>query len=358
MTRVLVMTGGLIHLVHQLAVLTTLPETQHNKGKPATIAVLVTGVLTKDAAALGGLQQTLERWFTLLRQRDPSHFERLHLVRQEADLPAEGWDLCLLNNQWVSSQRSVLERLDIPELVVCGDGLGLYYRCARELRAVLPSLLNRPIPESSRRVRYVLSGRQPIWHRPPQAATAPPDAERARLFALLVESQRQEAATAISLCLSASDPPRPLWLCSVPNLAHQFPEHHIPLAVLEGWQRRLVRRHGFDPRWDRLLLIDHPKAPPDGSFGSLRAPWLAEPLRSAVALEVLVQLLRERHRDRRIVVAGLTSALYGVQKLTGAEVAWLGLGPLWRGNLLYRRRPLEFLHRWLRVVRMAKLTSQ
>jgi hypothetical protein len=356
-SRQLVLTGGLIHLVHQLAVLTDLPENSERRGASPRIAVLITGVLTRDAVALGGLHQAMEAWFALLRQRDPGQFGGLQLIRREADLPAGPWDLALLNNQWVSGQRSVVERLGIGELVVCGDGLGLYYRCARELRALLPSLLNRPIPEPGRRVRYVLSGRQPSWHRPPQAATAAPLAERARLFALLVESLRPQAAAAVALALDASAPGRPLWLCSVPNLAHQFPGRHIPQAVLEDWRRRLERRHGFDPGRDRLLLIDHPKAPPNGSFGPLQRPWLAGPLRSAVALEVLVQLLRERCGERRIVVAGLTSALYGVRQLTGAEVAWLHLAPLWHGNPLYRRRPLEFLHRWLRVARMARLTG-
>jgi hypothetical protein len=56
-------------------------------------------------------------------------------------------------------------------------------------------------------------------------------------------------------------------------------------------------------------------------------------------------------------VAGLTSALYGVRQLTGASVVWLPLAPLWRWNPGYRRRPLEFLHRCLRVRRMALLTG-
>jgi hypothetical protein len=46
-----------------------------------------------------------------------------------------------------------------------------------------------------------------------------------------------------------------------------------------------------------------------------------------------------------------------VRQLTGASVVWLPLAPLWRWNPGYRRRPLEFLHRCLRVRRMALLTG-
>jgi hypothetical protein len=76
-----------------------------------------------------------------------------------------------------------------------------------------------------------------------------------------------------------------------------------------------------------------------------------------VSLEVMVRLLQERRPGARIVVAGLTSALYGVRQLTTAQICWLSLAPLWRHNPLYRRRPLEFLHRCLRVARMALLTG-
>jgi len=37
---------------------------------------------------------------------------------------------------------------------------------------------------------------------------------------------------------------------------------------------------------------------------------------------------------------------------------WLPLWPLWRHNPNYRRKPLEFLHRGLRLARMALLTGQ
>jgi hypothetical protein len=153
---------------------------------------------------------------------------------------------------------------------------------------------------------------------------------------------------------------RPIWLCSVPNLAHQFPGGFLPLSVLHAWQRLLERRRGFDPHHDRLVLLDHPKAPPAGSFGpeASDVPWLAGPLRSAVPLEVLVRCLQSQTPERPVVVAGLTSALYGVRSLTHAQVAWLELAPLWRANPGYQRRPLEFLHRWLRVRRMALLTAQ
>jgi hypothetical protein len=54
----------------------------------------------------------------------------------------------------------------------------------------------------------------------------------------------------------------------------------------------------------------------------------------------------------------MTSALYAVRALTEAQVSWLSLAPLWRTNPLYRRRPLEWVHRWLRQRRMALLTAQ
>jgi hypothetical protein len=76
-----------------------------------------------------------------------------------------------------------------------------------------------------------------------------------------------------------------------------------------------------------------------------------------VGLEVLVACLQRARPDQPVVVAGLTSALYGVRRLTGAETVWLGLAPLWWGNPQYRRRPLEFLHRWLRAARMAWITG-
>ncbi|MCS5698529.1 hypothetical protein NZK32_05660 [Cyanobium sp. FGCU-52] len=361
---VLVLTGGLIHLVHQLAVVRELPEltAAPSDGEPALpppIGVLITGVLRRDPVALTGLHGAIERWLDLLRLRDPEAFGGLHLLPDESAAAAERWSIVCLNNQWLQGQRSVIERLDLRDWVVCGDGLGIYYRCARELRALLPSLLNRPIPEPGRRVRYVLSGRQPLWHRPPVPAQLPPERRRLELFETLVASQEVGAAPAVQACLAAAEgapPGRPLWLCSVPNLAHQFPDGRIPMAVLEPWRRQLERRHGFDPACDRLVLIDHPKAPPQGSFGPRHEPWLAGPLRMPVALEVLVELLIRSRSGRPVVVAGLTSALYGVRRLTGAEVVWLDLAPLWRGNPLYRRRPLEFLHRWLRVARMAWIT--
>jgi len=362
---VLVLTGGLIHLVHQLAVVRELPElaaasAPAGEAVPPAIGVLITGVLRRDPVALAGLHGAIERWFALLRQSDPAAFGGLHLLPDESTAEAERWSIVCLNNQWVEGQRRVIARLDLRDWVVCGDGLGIYYRCARELRALLPSLLNRPIPEPGRRVRYVLSGRQPLWHRPPIPALPPPERRRVELFEVLVASQEEAAAPAVQVCLEAADAApagRPLWLCSVPNLAHQFPGGRIPMAVLEPWRRQLERRHGFDPACDRLVLIDHPKAPPQGSFGPRSEPWLAGPLRTPVALEVLVELLNRRRSGRPVVVAGLTSALYGVRRLTGAEVVWLGLAPLWQANPLYRRKPLEFLHRGLRVARMARITG-
>ena len=60
------LTGGLIHLVHQLAVVATLlPEAE------TPIAILITGVLRKQPAALAALHADLERWLAVLRHRHP-----------------------------------------------------------------------------------------------------------------------------------------------------------------------------------------------------------------------------------------------------------------------------------------------
>jgi hypothetical protein len=366
---VLVLTGGLVHLVHQLAVLRDLPElapapapafapapSSPPPQPPPAIGLLVTGVLRHDPQALARVHGAIERWLPALRQLDPLAFGGVRLLAQEDEVATEAWTIACLNSQWQQAQRRWIEALDLRELLVCGDGLGIYYRCARELRALLPSLLQRPIPEPGRRVRYVLSAPHPRWHRPPVASASVPEERRRQIFATLVASQRAAAEPWLQLCLGATDPQRPLWLCSVPNLAHQFPGSRLPATVLEAWCRQLQRRHGFDPARDRLVLIDHPKAPPEGSFGPRPEAWLAGPLRPEVALEVVVAGLQQAQPGRPVVVAGLTSALYGVRCLTGAEVVWLGLAPLWWGNPLYRRRPLEFLHRWLRVTRMAWIT--
>ena len=45
------------------------------------------------------------------------------------------------------------------------------------------------------------------------------------------------------------------------------------------------------------------------------------------------------------------------EALSEADVVWLPLAPLWWTNPRYWRQPLEFLHRLLRVHRMALLTS-
>jgi len=357
--RVLVATGGLIHLVHQLAVVQALPELQARSPGPAPpIAVVITGVLTKDPLALASVQAPIERWIAWLRQHNPKTFAGLHQVTAAEALQPGEWDLACLNNQWLKDQRRLVQRLGIGEVVVCGDGLGLYYRCPRELRALAPSLLGLPIREAGARVRYVLSGRQPRWHRPPIEPTTPPLSRRLELFGTLLASEAPTATSWVRLCQEASGPGRPIWLCSVPNLAHQFPRQRIPATVLDHWRQRLEQRHGFVAARDRLVLLDHPKAPPAGSFGPLEAPWLAGPLRAPVPLEVLVELLRQANPDRQVVVTGLTSALYGVRALTDATVVWLPLGPLWRSNPRYRRKPLEFLHRWLRVRRMQSLTAQ
>ena len=73
---------------------------------------------------------------------------------------------------------------------------------------------------------------------------------------------------------------------------------------------------------------------------------------------MLIALLQEARPQAQVVVCGMTSALYGVRRLNGAPVVWLSLLPLWRHNPHYRRRPLEFLHRSLRMARMALLTAQ
>jgi len=355
--RVLVLSGGLIHLVHQLAVVSQLPELT-TASEPPLIGVLITGVLRRDAAALADLHAAIELWLQRSRQLEPQTFAGLCLLREPEQAQAGAWTIACLNSQWLGGQREPVERLDVRELVICGDGLGIYYRCARELRAVLPSLLGLPIPEPGRRVRYVLSGRQPCWHRPPQPPLAAPLAQRQRLFQQLVDSLRHEAGGVLRECLPLWAPGRPLWLCSVPNLAHQFPGQRIAPAVLRRWLGHLQHRHGFDPERDRLLLLDHPKAPPDGSFGALQEPWLAGPLRSSLPLEVLIALLQEARPQAAVRVCGMTSALYGVRLLNGVPVVWLPLLPLWRHNPNYRRKPLEFLHRGLRLARMALLTCQ
>lgn len=358
--QILVLSGGVIHLVHQLAVVGTLlpkGEETGTEGEERTpIAILITGVLRQQPAALAALHGDLERWLAVLRRRRPE-FRGIRLAAEPNALLPERWDVAVLNNQWLIGQREVVERLGIQRLVVCGDGLGVYYRCARELRAIVPSLLGLPIREPGRTVRYLLSGHQPRWHRPPVPPEPVPEQARQALFATLVEAMRERGAEEVRHCLGHAVPGRPLWLCSVPNLAHQFPGQRMPREVLHLWGEGL-RGEGFAASVDRLLLIDHPKAPPGGSFGPLSEPWLAPPLRSSLPLEVLIRLLREARPEGEIRVCGITSALYGVRALTEARVSWLGVAPLWHTNPRYRRRPLEWLHRWLRGRRMALLTAQ
>ncbi|MCP9849550.1 hypothetical protein [Cyanobium sp. Morenito 9A2] len=352
--QVLVLTGGLIHLVNQLAVVFDLPEVQ---ASGAEVGLMFTGVITGDAQGLGAQHQAVQNWLAVLQREDPVHFGAVELISCAEDL-RPGWDLVCLNNLWQGAQRDPVERFGIATVVVGGDGLGLYYRTGRELRAILPSLLGCPIAFGDREVRYVLNGRQPFWHRPPGPAKPVSEAIRRQLFDALVASQRQRCQVFVQDCLERTPPNRPFWLCSVPNLAHQFPLNQLPFSVLERWLQQLGRGHGFDRQRDALLLIDHPKAPAWGSFGSDLPAGVSGRIRSAVPLEVLVRALEEAAPGRSIVVAGLSSALYGVRCLTGAAVVWLSLAPLWLGNRLYRRRPLEFLHRALRVRRMAQLTAQ
>lgn len=352
--RILVLTGGLIHLVHQLAVANTLvPEGEG----PSKVSILITGVLRRKPEALSDIHGEIGAWLAVLRQRLPERYGGVHLVEQPEALGPGPWQWGLVNNQWLESQRQVIKELEIGNVVVCGDGLGVYYRCARELRALAPSLLGLPIPEPGRTVRYVLSGRQPRWHRPPLRALPVPLAGRRELFDTLVEALRERGQSELEAVLRQANPRRPLWLCSVPNLAHQFPGERIPQEVLRSWGGAL-QREGFNPGIDQLQLMDHPKAPSGGSFGPVTEPWLAPPLRSSLPLELLIALLEEARPEGGIVVCGMTSALYGVRALTGATVRWLGLAPLWWFNPLYRQQPLEFLHRGLRKARMEWLTRQ
>ncbi|MCP9799744.1 hypothetical protein [Synechococcus sp. RedBA-s] len=350
--RALVLSGGLIHLVNQLAVVLERPEL---RGGAAEIALLLTGAITWDPLRLAEQHGAIERWLEQLRQLDPPAMAPVHLVMKPEELRPGRFDLACLNNQWQRVQREPCERLEIPTWLICGDGLGLYYRCARELKAILPSLLNRPIPEPHRRVHTALEGPQPCWHRPHGPIDPVPLSTRSRLFEALVASFDGACAAFVEACLAATRPERPLWLCSLPNLAHQFPKERLPPALLAAWIGQLP---GFDPALDRLVLIEHPKAPNAGSFGPETPQGVAAVLRSAVPVEVLVRALEQAAPGRRLVVAGLTSAVYGVRSLSGAEVVWLGLGPLWAHNPRYRRHPLEFLHRLVRVRRMAWLTRR
>ena len=351
--RVLVLSGGLVHLVNQLAVVIGLGEREG--WRPGDLAVLVTGGLRLDAAGLLQLHRHLEHWFEVLRRQWPGACAGLRLVPDQAVLRPGEWEMACLNNLWQESQREHLERLAIPTVLDCGDAVGIYYRCGRELRALLPSLLGLPVVEPKRRLRLVLEGRQPLWHRPARPVEPVPVRLRARLFDSLAASLAPPPGTAGDALLPPLSPGRPLWLCSVPNLAHQFPGRRLPLAVLEAWLDRL---EGFEPRQDRLVLIDHPKAPVGGSFGPGLPAAVAGPIRSALPLELLVRSWQQEAPQRPVIVAGMTSALVGVRRLTGAPVRWLALAPLWRANPSYRHRPQEFLHRWLRVRRMALLCRE
>ncbi len=355
--RILVVSGGLIHLVHQLAVACTLLDEGGMRG-PTSMAIVLTGVLRRQPAALAAMHLELESWLVLLRQRQPERFQGLTLIRELDLLEPHQWDVALLNNQWLEGQRQLVERLAIASLVVCGDGFGVYYRCARELRAVLPSLLNLSIPEPGRIVQYRVNGSQPRWHRPPRLALPISRNIQRALFETQVIALRERARGELAFCLANSAPDRPLWLCSIPNLAHQFPGQQMGKQILDAWCLALKRQRGFCFEQDRLLLIDHPKAPQNGSFGLMHDPWLSAPVRSALPLEVLIRLLTEARPDAAVVVCGMTSALFGVRELTTAQVHWLSTAPLWRYNPHYRQRPLEFLHRWLRKTRVAHLTRR
>jgi hypothetical protein len=339
-----------VHLVNQLAVVIGLGEQEG--WQASDLALVVTGVLRNDTAGLEAMHQSLEVWCAALRREWPASCAGLRLVSDPGELKARTWDVACLNNLWQRSQHEQVRQLGIATVLACGDGVGIYYRCARELRAIVPSLLKLPMEKSDWQVRFFLEGRQPLWHRPPLPSEAVPSDVRAHLFENLVATLGPAADPLVEACLIQAPPGRPLWLCSVPNLAHQFPGQQLPVAVLEGWLDQL---EGFERDHDRLLLIDHPKAPPGGSFGSELPAAVAGPIRSALPLELLVRQLHRRELGRPLHVAGMSSALLGVRRLTGTQVHWLPLAPLWRANPGYRRRPQEYLHRWLRVRRMALL---
>ena len=115
---VLVLTGGLIHLVHQLAVVRALPELVNgDHTAPAAIGVLVTGVLRRDPAAVASLHARIEPWLERLRQLDPQGFRGLQLLRDDEAAAARRWSIACLNNQWVVGQRQVIERLALTDQI-------------------------------------------------------------------------------------------------------------------------------------------------------------------------------------------------------------------------------------------------
>ena len=92
---VLVLTGGLVHLVHQLAVLRDLPElapAPRPAGDPSpppappAIGLLVTGVLRHDPQALARVHGAIARWLPALRQLDPLAFGGVRLLAQEDEV--------------------------------------------------------------------------------------------------------------------------------------------------------------------------------------------------------------------------------------------------------------------------------
>ena len=91
--RILVLSGGLIHLVHQLAVVRALLlervggaplATEAPLAACASIAILFTGVLRKQPAALAALEAELERWLTVLRRQRPE-FRGIQVVEAPED---------------------------------------------------------------------------------------------------------------------------------------------------------------------------------------------------------------------------------------------------------------------------------
>ncbi len=323
--RVLMLSGGLVHVVHQLAVrdqlgLATAPTT-----------VLFTGVLRlRHPERLEALQERARGWLSPWG------------IQVATELPEGPWPVVLLNNEWQHWQTHLCEQVQPCQRWICGDGLGLYYRCRDEWEALASSLADlwrRPAAEPGR--GYALAGPQPFWHRPPGPY-------------LQVEPWRWQ--TWFDRLLCSAPPPLehdPLrharhGVLALPSLGEEFPGRSLPLELLLAWRRRLPQ-----PQLP-LLVLDHPKAPPGGSFGhqSLPARIHLQP----PGPEPLEVWLAQR-RSQVAWVAGLSSALYGVQQLLHLPIQVLPAASLWRHNPLYRPLSAAYRLRWLRIQRLRWLIA-